>query len=372
MADGNLCHFCDALVRKLISNSETDSGDDIAHHHERSTLSSSASICSVCHLFLRTLDQRPEIDFNGEPADPNYRYEVATSFTRPFAVDLTLADGWTYCCHLCRSHATQISSCEDRRGTDVSSKPHNGLVVPGRLIHGDSGSTGCQDLAKYWLDQCMQHENCQRNLDTELPTRLLDLGSNDGSGNLKLANRSGQKGTYVTLSYCWGGQVPLRLLRQSLSSFEMSIPFNSLPPLFQDTVKIVRSLGIQYLWIDALCIIQDDAQDWAREAAQMQKVYANSLFTISATAARNPMETLFGTRAVDYVGLPPTYSVLAESYPGEPIFLCALEDMSSSSTDFESPVHDRAWILQEKILTPALLHFYHDQLVLGVSNRLLS
>ena len=133
--------------------------------------------------------------------------------------------------------------------------------------------------------------------------------------------------------------------------------------MFQDTVKIVRSLGIQYLWIDALCIIQDDAQDWAREAAQMQKVYANSLFTISATAARNPMETLFGTRAVDYVELPPIYSVLAESYSGEPIFLCALGDMLSSSTNFESPVHDRAWILQERILTPALLHFSRDQLV---------
>jgi len=65
------------------------------------------------------------------------------------------------------------------------------------------------------------------------------------------------------------------------------IKFSHLSQTFQDAVKLVKQLGQHYLWIDSLCIIQDDKTDWAIEAAAMAAVYGNSIFTIFALSSQN-------------------------------------------------------------------------------------
>ena len=65
------------------------------------------------------------------------------------------------------------------------------------------------------------------------------------------------------------------------------IPFNTLSCLFQDAVTVTRKIGIRYLWIDSLCIIQDSRQDWERESAAMGQVYEYAEVTISAVKSEN-------------------------------------------------------------------------------------
>jgi hypothetical protein len=93
--------------------------------------------------------------------------------------------------------------------------------------------------------------------------------------------------SYLTLSHCWGGDLPLQLTLDSLDTFQVSIGYENLPATLRDAVDVVRSLNAQYLWIDALCIIQDSEDDRVQESSKMGQIYMNSRLNIAATASSN-------------------------------------------------------------------------------------
>lgn len=97
---------------------------------------------------------------------------------------------------------------------------------------------------------------------------------------------------YVTLSHCWGGSLPLRTTKETVHLYSWEIPYELIPKTFHDALTITRALDVPYLWIDALCIIQDDHNDWQIEASKMKDVYSGSLITIAATHALNSFTRL--------------------------------------------------------------------------------
>lgn len=126
------------------------------------------------------------------------------------------------------------------------------------------------------------------------PTRLLDVGSSTLT-TLRLVetakysalvdNSANTKETrYAALSYCWGSkdeaERQLRTTHDTIQDHLTQIEFRHLPQTVADTVQVCRSIGIRYLWVDALCIIQDDEDDWAKESFEMANVYANSFVTL--------------------------------------------------------------------------------------------
>src|SRR5207248_2982479 len=74
------------------------------------------------------------------------------------------------------------------------------------------------------------------------------------------------------------------------------IPLSDLPPTFRDAIAVTRTLRVRYLWIDSLCIIQDDRDDWAKESPKMGLIYTNAILTIAASAARDSSCGLFSHR----------------------------------------------------------------------------
>lgn len=101
---------------------------------------------------------------------------------------------------------------------------------------------------------------------------------------------SDEKASYVTLSHCWG-PLPRRTATTSkanLAERRESIGLDELPLTYRDAVEITRSLGIRYLWIDSLCIIQDQPDDWKTEVTLMGQVYAQSICTLIASSADSP------------------------------------------------------------------------------------
>jgi hypothetical protein len=119
-----------------------------------------------------------------------------------------------------------------------------------------------------------------------LPTRVIDIGSK--GGNIKLYETTGEKGDYAALSHCWGQSAnPVITTSKNLPERMASIKFNDLPKTFQDAVTITRHLEVPYLWIDSLCIIQDSAEDWAKEAMKMSSVYTDALVTIAADGSED-------------------------------------------------------------------------------------
>ena len=162
----------------------------------------------------------------------------------------------------------------------------------------------------------------------------------------------------MTLSHCWGGQVPLRLMRENLPAFQEGIEYSKLPRTFQDAVQITRGLLIRYLWIDSLCIIQDSETDWIQEAATMADVYRHSWCNIAATKAKDGRDGCFGRRDIRSV-IPCSVMANWQYAPKQLLQLWDLKIWDSNIDD--RPLSTRAWVLQEVLLAPRILHYDKDQ-----------
>lgn len=149
------------------------------------------------------------------------------------------------------------------------------------------------DTAKSWLTTCLTtHEYCNVDgLNTAVPTRLLSIFEDPPRlvSTAELTTRP----RYGTLSHCWGNKEFLKLNSQNIDSLARAIPNNMLSKTFKDAIQITRRLGIAYLWIDSLCIIQNDDNDWEHEASLMSSVYGGSTINIAASTAVDGTEGCF-------------------------------------------------------------------------------
>ncbi|KAK1520283.1 heterokaryon incompatibility protein [Colletotrichum costaricense] len=119
-------------------------------------------------------------------------------------------------------------------------------------------------LVKDWVRECEDHHQSCHSAPATLPTRVVDVGV-EGVGEPRLVVTSGEVGRYMTLSHCWGLHPVIRTTSETINGHIKSLPMSKLPPTFRDAVLITRSLGVQYLWIESLCIVQDSKEDWELE-----------------------------------------------------------------------------------------------------------
>jgi len=144
-----------------------------------------------------------------------------------------------------------------------------------------------------WISNCDDHEDCQLEIQSLLPTRVIDLGDLDEEYEMRLYETSNVPAKYITLSHSWGNQNLFKTEKDSLSTRTQGIAWEELPRTFQDAVIMTRALGIRYLWIDSLCIIQDDKDDWRRESAKMCTIYRDSYLTLAASKNKGTDGGLF-------------------------------------------------------------------------------
>ena len=141
------------------------------------------------------------------------------------------------------------------------------------------------DLASQWLTNCLEPHGhiCNTNAAHQIPTRLIAVNETP----IRLVKLGGTNTTpqYTTLSHSWGGLDFLKLTSDSLDSFMKEVPFDKLTKTFQDAINITQRLGIDYLWIDSLCIIQDSIEDWEAESFLMSSIYGGSTLNIAAASA---------------------------------------------------------------------------------------
>jgi hypothetical protein len=125
-----------------------------------------------------------------------------------------------------------------------------------------------------------------------LPVRVIDVGLL-GESSIFLHVSRGQRGQWLTLSHCWGKEVPTRTTMTNIGKISHTLEISSLPPTFQDAILITRKLGYRYLLIDSLCIVQDSSHDWQRESVKMSEVYSNAVLCIAASAATDSYRAIF-------------------------------------------------------------------------------
>ena len=216
--------------------------------------------------------------------------------------------------------------------------------------------------AKEWLDLCRRtHQQCR-------PGQPITVGSQQ-SKLMRLINIQFQDRhsytcrlvshilgvddvDYMTLSYRWTADVhKTRLVQKNHSLYYDAIPTNTWPQVYHDAVTVARHLGFQYLWIDALCIIQDDPEDWKEQASLMNIIYERGVLNIAGA---------LGEKAE---GLGVYRDPLL-------VFDCALSDASGHTWIFgdaddrhddvigpEAPLYKRGWTFQERVLSTRTINF---------------
>jgi hypothetical protein len=163
------------------------------------------------------------------------------------------------------------------------------------------------EQAKRWLVQCSEtHTLCKQTTPIKrLPTRLIEVGALDSVNGdegisvvrLRISAGLSLSTPYTTLSHCWGGKMPFMLVSSNIHHLMDKIVVSELPITFQHAIAITKRLGIRYIWIDSLCIIQDSEDDWRRESSTMNQVYQFGYCNIAAAAAANSSEGCFFKRS---------------------------------------------------------------------------
>jgi hypothetical protein len=207
------------------------------------------------------------------------------------------------------------------------------------------------------------------------PSRLVDLMPHGyDSIDARLVHVADHCGLYAALSYCWGpdSAKDYMLTKAALPTFSLNIPCIALPRTIQEAFRITRRLGVRYIWIDALCIIQDDEKDWQREAAKMGPIYSNAIFTIAANASTSATGGCFNgsswTRDQLLDNVITLDGLLTDGRRSRLYVLRPMEHMEIikfpqiKDTIDGGTLNSRGWTYQERFLSSRILHYSEGQL----------
>lgn len=241
------------------------------------------------------------------------------------------------------------------------------------------GPQSCLETVKEWIKTCDFHLHCTSAAVTKLPKRVLDLHPHRFRSAISLIETEKEDvGTYMTLSHRWGRVQPMMTTKDTLSRRKIAIRLSDLPRTFQDTVAICRGLGVQYLWIDSLCILQGDKLDWEQESAKMASIYTDSYLNIAATRANDSTGGCFADRwiAIEIKGstqaIPLKSYEIRENHAGRTVGTHVRISLEVGHDDFlhsirrveaRAPLLSRAWVFQERCLARRTLHFHAHELV---------
>lgn len=297
-------------------------------------------------------------------------------------------------------------------------------LFPLRPIPDSTGHRRVLDIAKIWLEKCDTDHNCetlrtQSTLDPEWnPKRLIDITDTAVprllEPHLELPRHLCR---YATLSHCWGSNPDfITLTTENFAQFCQGITIDNLPKSFRDAITVCSHLNIRYIWIDSLCILQDSHPDWLLHAAEMSTVYQNCYLNLSLDAAENPRQGAFMRRNTDVLQECCAFSTiprnLGQSDMGRADSSGSDSDSAGNSGDSSDTIHSdresdksspseagssrgdslkaseemlrclvfapqldywmaimrelplsrRGWVVQERLLSPRVLHFTDDRI----------
>jgi len=353
----SLCRVCQRLDLKDFVDWELTL-EDVPHHRSLEQLEKAAALnCPLCRLIFDALTPKLAEE---PPLDPTIWKSSPITLRGVQYVDEDSECGGIFwikarCDRAGPLAFAYLSLYPDEEDPDSVPVPED--IVIGRKVQPPEQNF---NLLRGWIQHCeANHSTCAAR--GSLPTRVINVGKG-GEDFVKLEEtHPDQPDRYMTLSHCWGPtpHLVIRTTKATLAQHQQQIPLSALTNTFRDAVHVTRAVGIKYIWIDSLCIVQDDEQDWARESAKMGFIYANSYLTVAAAASPDSTGGCFhhnGKLQVQSARIRCT----TPAGLGH-VFLCPR--LGDFLTLHESPLHTRAWVKQERILSPRTIHYDGDQML---------
>ncbi|KAF1950394.1 HET-domain-containing protein [Byssothecium circinans] len=311
--------------------------------------------CQLCSLVYRGLStalpsavsENPGVDMVVGPK----HIRVSLNGSRAYQTDCMLIDQWQWYFYALPGVESPWPSVD---------------VAP--EYESEFSSAKCFDQLRAWINKCdtqHPHLHCS-GADKSMPRRLLSLSSGTDGLSLRLQEVPDSSfGRYIALSHCWGALPTLRTLSTNIIEMRQSIALEDLPKTFKDAVYCAQQLDIEFIWIDSLCIIQDDALDWQIESSKMEQYYSKAWLVIIAAAAGGDTEGFLGSRPAIYQGIP----LQTVEASGE-FDMCIrhvfphIQGDASSDADMQGSFTSlRGWCLQETILARRSVSFHASEMV---------
>ncbi|KAK3934321.1 heterokaryon incompatibility protein 6 [Diplogelasinospora grovesii] len=255
----------------------------------------------------------------------------------------------------------------------VSQDDPTSEIISTRPPNPFAGSDQAMSQTRKWMHECEQKHGsaCSpTNYSGRLPRRVIDVS---GGAELRLYEASeNDEGRYAALSYCWGGPQEFKTTSSTLAERISGFSVGALPLGIQDAVRVTQNLGMRFLWVDSMCIIQDSEQDKAHQIARMSEIYQNAFVTICNARSDSVCKSFLEDWADPSTGQWPTLIPLAYPIPNEAAntlqkvidmqpetwgTIWLLDEDRGLTTAFDDPISRRGWSLQERVLSPRLLSY---------------
>lgn len=224
---------------------------------------------------------------------------------------------------------------------------------------------------KRWIAGC--EDSCHPfERDGPLPSRLIDLS--EDQPRLVITSQGITDRRYATLSYCWGsdGTSILKTEKASFTKHQSGIDSQSIPKTIFDAILVARALGLRHLWVDSLCIIQDDEEDWELEASRMGEIYRHSYITIVPVDSRSSDDGFLRRPTVPKATIPfhSTQGPLRDK-----TYLLQSRDGDLTGVFPERIIENsiwksRGWTFQEEQLSRRVLMFSEDRITFRCPERM--
>jgi hypothetical protein len=213
------------------------------------------------------------------------------------------------------------------------------------------------------MESCHRdHPSCSSQHEQAMPKRLIAISPN----KLRLLETNVERQKYAALSYKWGGPQQVQATNASLSSLMNGFRIEDLPYSLRDAVTLTQQLGLSYLWIDALCIIQDNESDKSTEVSRMATIYENAAVTIASSRTNSAMESFLSPRT-EFNGRrfddDSSYELFGFDYrcrDGQLGSIVLMHEYRPRLFEQE-PLDTRAWAFQERLLSPRIIDYRSEQ-----------
>ncbi|TQW00068.1 Heterokaryon incompatibility [Cordyceps javanica] len=213
-----------------------------------------------------------------------------------------------------------------------------------------------------WDTQCKRHRECYP-VSRAVPRYLVDVGCSKSEESVKLVQLGAGGAEYIALSYASDGSTEVQWRSHNADAEEKTILTTDLPKIFRDAILVTRTLGVQYIWIDSLCI-PGNAPEWERDSEEIGSVYENAYLTVSATGAEKVADGLLFSRPSRT-----SVQILYRSSDGSVNGIVSVSTLPLSKEVLRNyiemqkePISKDIWAFQERVLSRRIVHFASDQM----------